>query len=135
MAKSWAEKLNGAKPAHVSVLDKPMGGLAKGDRIFIATPLMVRDYMKSIRKGKTKTAAEMRDEFARANEAKGTCPITSSIFARIAAEAALDEMAAGRPAEKITPFWRLIDPKSPIAKKLSCGSAYIEKMRKAEDSA
>ena len=135
MAKSWAEKLNGAKPAHVSVLDKPFGGLKAGEKIYVATPILVRDYMRKIRKGKTKTIAEMRDEFARANKAKGTCPITSSIFARIAAEAALDEMAAGKPAEKITPFWRLIEPKNPIAKKLSCGPAFIEKMRKAERAA
>lgn len=134
MAKSWAEKLNGAKPAHVSVLDKPFGGLAKGEKVFIATPIMVRDYMKKIRKGRTKTIVEMREEFARAAKADGTCAMTASIFARIAAEAALDDMASGAPPEKITPFWRLIDPRSPLAKKLSCGPAFIEKMRKAEAS-
>lgn len=132
MAKSWAEKLHGAKPAHISILDKPFGGLARGDKIFVATPIMVRDYMKSIRKGKTKTIAEMRADFARANKAKGACPITSSIFARIAAEAALDELAAGKPPARITPFWRLIEPTSPIAKRLSCGPAFIRKMREDE---
>jgi hypothetical protein len=132
MAKSWAEKLNGAKPAHVSVLEKPFAGLKAGDKIFVATPLMVRDYMKSIRRGSTKSIAGMREEFARAHNAKGACPMTSSIFARIAAEAALEEMAAGKPAAKIAPFWRLIDPKSPIAKKLSCGPSFIAKMRESE---
>jgi hypothetical protein len=58
--------------------------------------------------------------------------MTASIFARIAAEAALEEMEAGKPADKITPFWRLIDAKSPIAKKLSCGTAFVAKMRKQE---
>jgi hypothetical protein len=134
MAKSWAEKLHCAKAAHVSVLDKPSGGLQAGETLFIATPILVRDYMKKTRKGKTKTIAEMRDEFAKAHKAKGTCPLTSSIFARIAAEAALDDMAAGKPVDKITPFWRLIDPISPIAKKLSCGPGFIAKMRKAENA-
>ncbi len=132
MAKSWSEKLRGAKPAHVSVLDKPFGGFQKGDKLFIATPVMVRDYMKKIRRGSSRSVADMRADFAKAHKAKGTCPITSSIFARIAAEAALDEMAAGKAADKITPFWRLIDAKSPVAKKLSCGPAFVAKMRRAE---
>lgn len=132
MAKSWSEKLHGAKPAHVSTMTTAMWGLAKGDKIFIATPILVRDYMKKIRKGSSRTIEEMRNEFAKANKADATCPMTSSIFARIAAEAALEEMEDGKPVEKITPFWRLIDAKSPIAKKLSCGATFVAKMRRAE---
>jgi hypothetical protein len=132
MKKSWSEKLKGAKPAHVEVLPKAMWGLERGDKLFIATPIIVRDYMKKIRKGASKSIAEMRADLARANGAKASCPMTSSIFARIAAEAALEEMNAGKPASAITPFWRLIDEKSPLAKKLSCGPAFIARMRKAE---
>jgi hypothetical protein len=132
MAKSWGEKLLGGRPAHISSMPKAMWGLEKGDKLFIATPLMVRDYMKSIRKGSSRTIAQMRDEFAKAHKADATCPMTASIFARIAAEAALEEMEDGKPVEKITPFWRLIDEKSPIAKKLSCGAAFVARMRRAE---
>ena len=132
MAKSWGEKLLGGQPAHVSPMTKAMWGLEKGDKLFIATPAMVRDYMKKIRKGSSRTIVQMRDEFAKAHKADGTCPMTSSIFARIAAEAALEEMEDGKPVEKITPFWRLIDEKSPIAKKLSCGTAFVAKMRRSE---
>ena len=132
MAKSWGEKLLGAKPAHVSPMTKAMWGLEKGDKLFIATPVMVRDYMKKIRKGSSRTIVEMREDFAKAHKAKATCPMTASIFARIAAEAAIEEMEDGKPADKITPFWRLIDEKSPVAKKLSCGAAFVAKMRKAE---
>ena len=132
MAKSWGEKLLGGQPAHVSPMTKAMWGLEKGDKLFIATPAMVRDYMKKIRTGSSRTIVQMRDEFAKAHKADGTCPMTSSIFARIAAEAALEEMEDGKPVEKITPFWRLIDEKSPIAKKLSCGTAFVAKMRRSE---
>jgi hypothetical protein len=132
MGKSWREKLLGGKPAHVSAMAKPLWGLGKGDKLFIATPVMVRDYMQKIRKGSSRTIAQMRDEIAKAHKAHGTCPLTSSIFARIAAEAALEEMEDGKPVGKITPFWRLIDEKSPIAKKLSCGAAFVAKMRRAE---
>lgn len=132
MVKTWGEKLKGGQPAHVSPMTKAMWGLDKGDKLFIATPVMVRDYMKKIRKGSPRTIETMRKDFAKANKADATCPMTTSIFARIAAEAALEELDAGKPAEKITPFWRLIDEKSPIAKKLSCGPAFVAKMRRAE---
>jgi hypothetical protein len=123
--------LSGA-PAHVSPMTKATWGMKKGDKLFIATPVMVRDYMKKIRKGSAKTIVQMREEFAKAHKADATCPMTASIFARIAAEAAIEEMDDGKPAEKITPFWRLIDAKSPIAKKLSCGTAFVAKMRAKE---
>ena len=132
MAKSWGEKLLSGQPAHVSPMAKAMWGLEKGDKLFISTPVMVRDYMKKIRKGSSRTLFEMREDLAKAHKAAATCPMTASIFARIAAEAALEEMEDGKPADKITPFWRLIDPKSPIAKKLSCGAAFVAKMRPKE---
>lgn len=132
MAKSWGEKLLSGAPAHVSPMTKAMWGMEKGDKLFIATPVMVRDYMKKIRKGSAKTIVQMREELATAHKAKATCPMTASIFARIAAEAAIEEMEDGKPVEKITPFWRLIDAKSPIAKKLSCGAAFVAKMRAKE---
>ncbi|MGH7863856.1 MAG: hypothetical protein ACREQB_02625 [Candidatus Binataceae bacterium] len=132
MAKSWNEKLHGAKLAHVSAMAKPLWGLQAGDALFIATPVMVRDYMKKIRKGSSRSIEQMREDFAKAHKAKGTCPLTSSIFARTAAEAALAEMDAGKPVGKITPFWRLIDEKGPIARKLSCGAAFVTRMRRAE---
>jgi hypothetical protein len=36
-----------------------------------------------------------------------------------------------KPAQ-ITPFWRVIEPKSALAKKLTCGPEFIEEMRAAE---
>ena len=132
MAKSWGEKLMGAKPAHISAMTKSMWGMQAGDRLFIATPVMVRDYMKGIRKGSSRSIEQMRQDFAKAHKADATCPMTASIFARIAAEAAIAEMEDGKPVAKITPFWRLIDQKSPIAKKLTCGTAFVAKMRKQE---
>jgi hypothetical protein len=119
MAQSWGEKLLSGAPAHVSPMTKATWGMKKGDKLFIATPVMVRDYMKKIRKGSAKTIVEMREELAKAHKATATCPMTASIFARIAAEAAIEEMEDGKPAEKIAPFW-------------SCGTAFVAKMRAKE---
>ena len=55
MGKSWNEKLTGAPAPHTSVLKKPFGGLHPGDTMFIASPLMVRDYMRQIPPGERRT--------------------------------------------------------------------------------
>lgn len=117
-----------------TVVDKPMMGTPAGARLLIATPMIVQDYMRGIPSGETRTMAQMRAELAQRFQADATCPLTSGIFARIVAEAALDERTAGKPENQITPFWRLVDPKSQLAKKLSCGIEYVEARRSAEQS-
>ena len=130
--KSWQEKRESGKPAHVDVLAKPMFGLAPGSRLLIATPKLVEAYMRDIPRGEERTIARMRDEMATQRKADATCPLTSAIFARIVAEAALEEMAAGRQAADVAPFWRLFDANSPTAKKLSCGTDFVATQRTLE---
>ena len=132
MAKTWHEKLNSSHPAHVETMEKTMWGLPIGTKLFIAHPTMVKAYIEKIPLGKSKTVVEMRESLAKKNKADATCPMTASIFVRIVAEAALDEMRAGASVSKITPFWRIVDEKSTVAKKLSCGVEFISKQRKAE---
>lgn len=132
MRKSWREKLDGAKPPHVDVLEKPVAGAPAGSRMFISSPRLVDEYMKTIPRGETRTLSEMRQEFALRHKADVTCPLTAALFARIAAEAACEEMGEGKTPAEITPFWRLIDPDSDLAKKLSCGADFIRMMRESE---
>ncbi len=61
-----------------------------------------------------------------------TCPITTGIFVRIAAEAAHEKFEKGTPLNKITTFWRVISETSPAAKKLSFGTDLLNKMRLKE---
>lgn len=51
---------------------------------------------------------------------------------RIADEAALDKLAAGKNESEITPFWRVAGPGSPLARKLSCEEGFIAARRAAE---
>ena len=46
--------------------------------------------------------------------------------------AALEDLADGQPPSEVTPFWRLIDGKHKIAKKLSVDPAWIDAQRKLE---
>jgi hypothetical protein len=130
--KSWRQKIDSAPEPHVDRLGKDFGGGKAGDLMFIASPKLVRDYVAAIPRGVTRDVTDMRREFARANGADVACPITSSIFVRIVAEAAIEEMNAGAPAERVTPFWRIVDPKGPIAKKLSCAPNFVAEMRRKE---
>lgn len=74
----------------------------------------------------------LRLALAKDRGAEATCPLTTSIFLRIAAEAAWDEMEAGAALANITPFWRVVDPKSDLAKKLRCGPDWIAHQREME---
>jgi hypothetical protein len=134
VAKTWKQKLDGGKPSHVEVLTKPFGGAPEGAKMLVATPRLVDEYIRSIPPGQTRSVAQMRTDLAQAHGAEIACPISTSIFARIAAEAALEETGMGKPLSDVTPFWRVIDDKSPLAKKLSCGVDMIRAQRQREEA-
>lgn len=100
--------------------------------MLIATPRMVDEYMRAVPRGERRTVAQMRSELAAAHGADISCPISTSIFARIAAEAALEEVSTRAPLSDVTPFWRVIEEDGTVAKKLSCGPRFVESQRAAE---
>jgi hypothetical protein len=130
--KTWSEKMAHPPAPEVQVIDKPFGGAPSGAKMLIATPIIVKAYIEEIPNGSTKTVPGMREDLAARYKADFTCPLTTGIFTRIAAESALDDLNGGKSVEDITPFWRIVDPTSPLAKKLSCGPAFIIERRAAE---
>ena len=56
-----------------------------------------------------------------------TCPVTTGIFLRIVAEANYEKWQQGKALEEITPFWRVIEPNSALAKKLTFGQDFLLK--------
>ena len=95
MTKTWKQKLDSGKPAHVEVLTKAFGGAPEGAKMLIATPRMVDEYIRGLPPGETRSIAQVRTELARAHGADIACPLSTSIFARIAAEAALEDVQMG----------------------------------------
>ncbi|MBX9645130.1 MAG: hypothetical protein K2W91_13660 [Novosphingobium sp.] len=130
--KTWQEKLAGGKQPHVEVLQKPFGGALPGARMLVSQPAEVDAYIRTLPPGTKATVADLRDALARQHGADLACPLSTSIFVRIAAEAALEDLALGKSESEITPFWRVVDPKSPLAKKLSCGAGFVEERRASE---
>lgn len=76
----------------------------------------------------------LRHALAQAQAADATCPVSTAIFLRVVAEAARDEMQAGARAAEVAPFWRVIEPESPLAKKLRCGPQWTAQQRAAESA-
>jgi hypothetical protein len=134
MRKTWQQKLDNGREPKVVVLEQPFGGAPAGARMLVATPRVVEQYLRHIPSGQTVPMTTLRGDLAESFHADVTCPLSTGIFIRIVAEAALEEIAAGAAAADVAPFWRVVDENSPAARRISCGPAFIRRMRETEAS-
>ncbi len=119
--KSWREKLADDKdlPKVVKITGKMTKRWGTGTLV-IPAPREVNAIMKKVPKGRLTTINQIREKLAKKHNATMGCPITTGIFARIAAEAAEEDMQEGKQA---TPYWRtlkqggVINPKYPGGEK------------------
>ena len=132
MKKTWQQKLDIDQQPQVKKSDKDFAGIRNGQLMLIPTPRMVDAYIRQIPRVKQVDTQTMRRDLAAENHAEVTCPLTTGIFIRIAAEAAWEQYQKGTPLKQLTPFWRVINEKSPTAKKLSFGTEFLKKMREGE---
>jgi hypothetical protein len=132
VASAWKRRVTNAKAAHVVVTTSDFAGIRAGSRLLIASPDIIVRYLMQIPAGETRTLQRMRNELARRHRADATCPVTTAIYLRAVAESAWDDLNAGAAREHVPPFWRVIEPGSPIAKRLRCGNAVLEQERSAE---
>jgi hypothetical protein len=130
--KTWQEKFNVALQPIVEITNKKFADIPEGSTMFIATPKVVEEYVKQIPEGHHTSLQQMRKDLAAEFNAEYTCPITAGIFLRIVSELAYEKYQNGTLLEKITPFWRMIDKKAPLAKKLSFGYDFVAEQRKKE---
>lgn len=133
MAKKTArEKLAAKKELKKVVMDKAWAGIQPGQTMLVATPLMVDAYIREIPHGATRTIPEMRNALAAQQGCAGTCPMSTSIFVRMVAEAALEDLAEGKSVSEVSPFWRMITSQDKMAKKLNLDPAWIDEQRQLE---
>lgn len=132
MTKSWGEKLACAKPYVIKELDRGFADLPAGCQMLIPSPPIIDGYVRAIPRGHAVDIGQMRDDLARQFGADKSCPMTTGIFLRIVAEAAFELVEAGADAEDVTPFWRVITRQMPLAKKLACGTGFIDAKRAEE---
>jgi len=105
--KSWREKLADDKdlPRVVEITDKMSQRWGTGT-VVIPAPREVDEIMRQVPKGKVITINQIRSMLAKKHGATIGCPITTGIFAGIAARAA--EKAAAEGKKDITPYWRTL---------------------------
>jgi hypothetical protein len=123
--KSWLDKLNENKEPKVKRIDIDFADIPSGSNMFIATPKLIDAYIKEISVGKCIDLKTLRKDLAIEHNADCTCPVTTGIFLRIVAEANYEKLQQGKPLNEITPFWRVIEPNSALAKKLTFGQDFL----------
>ncbi len=116
--KSWVEKLNDSKGLpKVEVITDKMSKRWGTGTVAIPAPLEVDGLMRKVPEGKLTTINEIREAVAKKHNAIIGCPITTGIFAWVAANAAEELEQAGK--TDVTPYWRtlkvggILNPKYP----------------------
>ncbi len=130
--KSWREKLDDSKDLpRVRVIPNRMKAKWGGGTLLIPAPREVDEMMRRVPKGKVTTINHIRAALARKHGATIGCPMTTGIFAWIAANAA-EEEAAAKPKARVTPYWRTLKTGGILNEKYPGGVARQKQRLKAE---
>ena len=127
--KSWREKLADDKdlPRVVEITGKMSTRWGTGT-VVIPAPREVDEIMRSVPSGKLTTINQIRAKLAQKHGASIGCPITTGIFAWIAAHAAEEATAEGE--QNITPYWRTLKVGGELNPKYPGGiNAQAERLR------
>ena len=126
---SWREKLEKPQQPKLVQIPPKMSRFGKGTML-IPTPMLVDELVRRIPKGKLVTVGELRRKLAADFAADVTCPLTTGIFVRIAAEAAEEDRAKGR--RRITPYWRVVKDDGSLNAKFPGGEKLQTKSLRSE---
>ena len=119
--KSWQEKLANSKglPKVEKITDKMSKRWGTGT-VVIPAPKEVDAIMRKVPEGRLTTINEIREKLAKKHGATIGCPMTTGIFAWIAAHAAAEVAAEGK--QNITPYWRTLKSGGQVNEKYPGGS-------------
>jgi hypothetical protein len=134
LKKSWREKLqtDGKRnnlPRVVEIRPDMNQRWGTGT-VVIPDPLEVNEIMRSVPKGKLITINLIRERLAKKHGATIGCPITTGIFATMAARAAEEDAAEGK--KDITPYWRTLKVGGTLSDKFPGGAEAQAARLKAE---
>jgi hypothetical protein len=129
--KSWREKLADDKglPKVGKVTGKMSQRWGPGPMV-IPAPREVDALMRQVPKGRLVTINELRAALAKKHKADFACPVTTGIFAWIAAHAAAEAETEG--AKRITPYWRTLKMGGEVNPKYPGGVSALSKRLRAE---
>jgi hypothetical protein len=99
----------------LKVLEVNFADMKIGQKMAIGTPEMILELTKMIPKGERWTMKDLRIALAKKLKADVACPVTTSMFFRIA----IEDVVANGITKRTPPFWRVVEINSPFFKKLS----------------
>ncbi|MEC7419928.1 MAG: hypothetical protein VX659_07670 [Pseudomonadota bacterium] len=132
MAQTAIERLNKAKSPKVVILEKDFAGIRAGSSMFVATPKIVDEFINKMPYGRFITMPELRAYLAIEYDCDATCPVSTAIFLRVVAEAALEHLEQGAKTADITPFWRVVAPGDKVSARLPIDQKWLEARRQEE---
>lgn len=105
--KSWQQKLhdNQGLPRVERITENMSQRWGRGT-VVIPAPIEVDEIMRQLLQGKLITINEIRAKLAKKHGATIGCPMTTGIFAWVAAHAADEEARQGK--KDIAPYWRTL---------------------------
>lgn len=129
--KSWAERLADDKnlPLVKPIPPKMVKRSGPGSMV-VPSPRQVDAAIKAVKRRKLATAREIAALIARQQGTTMCCPVTTGIFAWIAAHAAHEAELMGRKA--ITPYWRVLKSGGELNGKYPGGLTDVKRRLEAE---
>jgi alkylated DNA nucleotide flippase Atl1 len=129
--KSWCEKLQDSKdfPKVQKITGKMSTRWGTGT-VVIPAPVEVDEIMRKIPEGKVTTINDIRATLAKKHGATIGCPITTGIFAWIAANAAEEQKQKGE--KNTTPYWRTLKVGGVLNEKYPGGAEAQKKLLEKE---
>lgn len=129
--KSWREKLADSKGLpRVEKITPRMSARWGEGTVVIPAPVEVDELMRRIPRGRLTTVNEIRAALAEKHHATIGCPLTTGIFAWMAAHAANEAREAGE--KVITPYWRTLKGRGELNPKYPGGIPEVSKLLEAE---
>lgn len=129
--KNWVKKLHDNKdlPKVVEIAGKMSKRWGEGT-VVIPAPIEVNALMEKVPRGKLATINQVREALAKKHRTTIGCPITTGIFAWIAAHAADQEAREGKKAT--TPYWRTLKSDGSLNPKYPGGAEAQKKFLEQE---
>lgn len=102
----------------IYILDKAKCGLVAGQKMLIPTITDIEVGLRKLAPGTVTSERAFRALVAEPFGADGCCTFATNKVLRVITEAACARMSSGIAPIDVLPFWRVIDSKSTIAKRL-----------------
>jgi alkylated DNA nucleotide flippase Atl1 len=105
---------------------------AKGGSMVVSSPAEVNALIRLVGAGEVVTLDDLRQRLAQRHRTTVACPVSTAIFANMAARAAEEQRALGMDPQQVTPWWRVLKRGGFLNPKLPGGVERQAELLKAE---